>query len=50
MKILLDDVYWKFDESTFTDNRKLEGIYLLGFHSQSYELKKRKKEEEKTDE
>lgn len=47
---LLDDVYWKFDESTFTDNRKLEGIYLLGFHSQSYELKKRKKEEEKTDE
>ena len=31
------------------DNRKLNGLYLLGFHSQSYDLKnfkQEKKEEE----
>lgn len=47
---LLDDVYQKFNEKNFIDNRKLEGLYLLGFHSQSFDLKIRKKEEEKENE
>ena len=29
---------------TFLDNSKLDGLYLLGFHSQSQDLKEMKKE------
>lgn len=45
----LDEIYELFDEKEFTNNDRLEGLYLLGYHSQSYELKYRPKkaEEEK---
>ena len=35
----LDKIYHLFDPEEFTINDRLEGLYLLGFHSQSYELK-----------
>ena len=46
-KKLLDQIYELFDEESFADNRKLEGLYLLGYHSQSYVLKYGNKKEEK---
>ncbi|MCC2256182.1 type I-C CRISPR-associated protein Cas8c/Csd1 [Ruminococcus sp. CLA-AA-H200] len=47
---LLNEIYDKFQEDTYADNRRLEGIYLLGFHSQAMELRKKKKEEKSTEE
>lgn len=46
---LLDDIYHLFCIEDFANNDRLEGLYLLGFHSQSYELKHKeeKAEEEK---
>ena len=36
---LLDSIEVLFDVDEFQDNDKLDGLYLLGFHSQSYDLK-----------
>ena len=45
---LLHEIDELFDKSTFTDNSRLEGLYLLGFHNQAYDLKlKKEKSEEK---
>lgn len=48
---LLNDIYELFDVEKFIDNRRLDGLYLLGFHSQSYDfkLKKENMEEKKED-
>lgn len=45
----LDEINQLFSLAEYKDNRKLNGLYLLGFHSQSYDLKnfkQEKKEEE----
>ena len=39
---LLNDIYNLFEVDSFSDNSRLEGLYLLGFHSQSYDLKAKK--------
>lgn len=45
---LLDEIYHLFNMEDFTNNNRLEGLYLLGYHSQSYELKyKEESKEEK---
>lgn len=47
---LTDEIYELFDENDFADDSPLEGLYLLGFHNQSYALKNKteiKTEEEK---
>ena len=36
---LTDSIYQLFDVEAFQKNDKLDGLYLLGFHSQSYDLK-----------
>ena len=36
---LLDSICEMFDVEEFQKNDKLDGLYLLGFHSQSYDLK-----------
>ena len=36
---LLDSIEVLFDMEEFQNNDKLDGLYLLGFHSQSYDLK-----------
>ena len=36
---LIDSICQLFDVDAFRKNDKLDGLYLLGFHSQSYELK-----------
>ena len=41
---LLDEICKLFEVETFLDNSKLDGLYLLGFHSQSQDLKEIKKE------
>ena len=49
---LLNEIYDLFEIEQFQDNSRLDGVYLLGFHSQAYKLKKKiedaadKKEEE----
>ena len=43
---LLNEICNLFGTEDFTDNKKLDGLYLLGFHSQSYELKNFKAEKE----
>lgn len=43
---LIDEICQQFTSESFCDNTKLDGLYLLGFHSQSYDLKTYKKEEE----
>lgn len=48
---LLSEICNLFDIETFKDNKKLDGLYLLGFHSQEYDLKfKKEKSEEKKEE
>ena len=46
---LLNEITNKFTLESFSDNSKLDGLYLLGFHSQAYDMKedvlKKKKEE-----
>lgn len=45
---LLHEIYHKFNIEKFEDNSKLNGLFLLGFHSQAYDLKlKKEKSEEK---
>lgn len=36
---LVDSICELFDVDAFQDNGKLDGLYLLGFHSQSFDLK-----------
>ena len=43
---LLNDIYDLFEKETFSDNSRLDGLYLLGFHSQSYDLKIKKENSE----
>ena len=42
---LLDSIEVLFDVDEYRNNDKLDGLYLLGFHSQSYDLKYNKKKE-----
>ena len=42
---LLDSIEVLFDMDEYRNNDKLDGLYLLGFHSQSYDLKYNKKKE-----
>lgn len=44
---LLDEIYEKFSVETFEDGRPLEGLYLLGFHSQVTALRKFPEAQEK---
>lgn len=48
---VLNDIYTLFDVEKFKDNKRLDGLYLLGFHSQSYDFKIKKEdvEEKKED-
>ena len=41
---LLDEVQNLFTLDTFKDNKKLDGLYLLGYHSQSFEMNNKKSE------
>ncbi len=43
---LLDDICNLFEIEDFENDTALNGLYLLGFHNQSYVLKEKKKEEE----
>lgn len=38
----LDEIYSLFDIEGYQDNTRLDGLYLLGFHSQSYAMKQPK--------
>ena len=40
---LLHEIHELFDVSEFSKNDRLNGLYLLGYHSQSYELRCNKK-------
>ena len=42
----MNDIYDLFEKETFSDNSRLDGLYLLGFHSQSYDLKIKKENSE----
>ena len=42
---LLDSIEVLFDVVEYRNNDKLDGLYLLGFHSQSYDLEYNKKKE-----
>lgn len=44
---LIDEICSLFDIEKFQDNTKLDGLYLLGFHSQSLALRNSKNEETK---
>ena len=48
-KKMMDDIYELFDADSFTNNHKLDGIYLLGYHSQMNEMRYQKAEEKKED-
>lgn len=41
---LLNEIYELFEKGTFCDNSRLNGLYLLGFHSQAYDLKVKKED------
>ncbi|CUX17745.1 type I-C CRISPR-associated protein Cas8c/Csd1 [Clostridium sp. C105KSO13] len=43
---ILDEIYNQFDVKDFADNDRLEGLYLLGYHSQSYKFRYKKENEE----
>ena len=48
---LLSEICNLFDIDKFKENKKLDGLYLLGFHSQEYDLRfKKENSEEKKDE
>ena len=42
---ILDSINSKFTVEDYCRNDKLDGLYLLGFHNQSYDLKQYKKQE-----
>lgn len=46
---MMDDIYELFDADSFTNNDRLKGIYLLGYHSQMNEMRYQKAEEKKED-
>lgn len=48
-KKMMDDICELFDTDSFTNNNRLEGIYLLGYHSQMNEMRYQKAEEKKED-
>ena len=39
---LIDDICSKFSVEDFGNDTALNGLYLLGFHNQSYDLRKKK--------
>ena len=43
---LLNEIYDLFEKETFMDTKRLDGLYLLGFHSQAYDLKLKKEKVE----
>ncbi len=45
---LLDEICDRFAMEDYEDDKALSGLYLLGFHNQAYDLRK-KKEEERND-
>ena len=45
---LLDEICSRFAMEDYEDDKALSGLYLLGFHNQAYDLRK-KKEEERND-
>lgn len=45
---LIDEICSLFDIEKFQDNTKLDGLYLLGFHSQSLTLRNSKNQETET--
>ena len=47
---LLNDIYDLFEVESFSDNKKLDGLYLLGFHSQAYDLKQKKEDSKEKEE
>ena len=48
---LLSEICNLFDIDKFNENKKLDGLYLLGFHSQEYDLRfKKENSEEKKEE
>ena len=42
---LIDSICSKFSIKDFENDKALDGLYLLGFHNQSYDLKKKKEEQ-----
>lgn len=48
-KKMMDDIYELFDADSFTNNDRLKGIYLLGYHSQMNEMRYQKADEKKED-
>lgn len=46
-KKVLDEICELFDVDSFMNNDRLEGIYLLGYHSQMNDMRYRKTEETK---
>ena len=47
---LLNDICDLFDVESFSDNSRLDGLYLLGFHSQAYDLKLKKENSKEKEE
>ena len=37
---LLDEIFNKFKDGEFSNDSKLDGLYLLGFHNQSFAFRK----------
>ena len=42
---LIDSICSKFSIKDFENDKALDGLYLLGFHNQSYDLKKKKEDQ-----
>ena len=42
---LIDSICSKFSIEDFENDKALDGLYLLGFHNQSYDLKKKKEDQ-----
>lgn len=42
---LIEEIFWLFETGDFEKNESLSGIYLLGYHNQAYDLRKKQKEE-----
>lgn len=47
---LIDDICNTFELDEYYDNSRLDGRYLLGFHSQSYDMKQYKQDKKETEE
>lgn len=47
---LLHEIYDLFVKESFSDNSRLNGLYLLGFHSQAYDFKLKKANSENKEE